>query len=62
MALLIESSDARAPTAASLVPTETLRRVVYQFFHALLNIKHLGSIDRIAQGLNHIAKVMSTAR
>jgi hypothetical protein len=32
----------------SLIPNDLLKRITYQFFHALLNIKHLGSIDRIA--------------
>jgi hypothetical protein len=28
------------------------------YFHALLNIKHMGSIDRIAQGLSILCKSM----
>ncbi|CAD8201491.1 unnamed protein product [Paramecium pentaurelia] len=46
----------------NLIPNDLLKRITYQFFHALLNIKHLGSIDRIAQGLYELCKTMGVSK
>jgi hypothetical protein len=48
LASLIQAHDRTVLNVNPIVEPVPLRAIVYQFFHALLNIKHLGSIDRIA--------------
>ncbi|KAM3144290.1 hypothetical protein pb186bvf_003454 [Paramecium bursaria] len=59
LAALIEfnSNDNKSP-----IETVPLKKITYQFFHALLNIKHIGSIDRIAQGLSYLCKTMANSK
>ncbi|KAL4459843.1 hypothetical protein ABPG74_003369 [Tetrahymena malaccensis] len=39
-----------------------LESIVNQYFHTLVNIKHIGSIDRIAIGLNTMCKAMNEVK
>jgi hypothetical protein len=61
LSALIETYEKVSPVD-DIVPTQALKSIVYQFFHALLNIKHMGSIDKIAHGLNQVAKIMCTTK
>lgn len=46
------------PTIASHVPRKQLRDLVSTYFYALINLKHMGSVDRISNGLQKMAKVV----
>lgn len=42
----------------SYIPTDSLVQLVNTYFYALINLKHMGSVDRISNGLAKMAKVI----
>jgi len=40
------------------IPAESLVQLVNTYFYALINLKHMGSVDRISNGLGKMAKVI----
>ena len=42
----------------SYIPTDALVQLVNTYFYALINLKHMGSVDRISSGLGKMAKVI----
>lgn len=40
------------------IPTDSLVKLVNTYFYALINLKHMGSVDRISNGLGKMAKVI----
>lgn len=40
------------------IPNQALVQLVNTYFYALINLKHMGSVDRIASGLSKMAKVI----
>jgi len=40
------------------LPVEALIQLVNSYFYALINLKHMGSVDRIAGGLGKMAKLI----
>lgn len=43
---------------AKHVPKKELIELVNTYFYALINLKHMGSVDRISNGLQKMAKVI----
>lgn len=43
---------------APKVPKKELIELVNTYFYALINLKHMGSVDRISNGLSKMAKVI----
>ena len=43
---------------APKVPKKELNELVNTYFYALINLKHMGSVDRISNGLSKMAKVI----
>ena len=44
--------------SSEYIPSETLIKLINTYFYALINLKHMGSIDRISKGLGKMAKVI----
>lgn len=44
--------------AETIIPEKALVELINSFFYALVNLKHMGSIDRIAKGLERMSKVL----
>jgi hypothetical protein len=42
----------------NFIPSENLIKLINTYFYALVNLKHMGSIDRIAKGLGKMARVI----
>lgn len=40
------------------LPKKELIELVNTYFYALINLKHMGSVDRISNGLSKMAKVI----
>jgi hypothetical protein len=40
------------------VPKDSLIKLINTYFYALINLKHMGSVDRISNGLGKMAKVI----
>jgi hypothetical protein len=40
------------------IPSDSLVTLVNTYFYALINLKHMGSVDRISNGLAKMAKVI----
>lgn len=40
------------------IPSDSLVQLVNTYFYALINLKHMGSVDRISNGLAKMAKVI----
>jgi hypothetical protein len=40
------------------IPSDGLVKLVNTYFYALINLKHMGSADRISNGLGKMAKVI----
>lgn len=40
------------------IPSDSLVQLVNTYFYALINLKHMGSVDRISNGLGKMAKVI----
>ena len=43
---------------AKIVPKKELIELVNSYFYSLINLKHMGSVDRISIGLGKMAKVI----
>lgn len=48
----------RNPVLAKNIPKKELIELVNTYFYALVNLKHMGSVDRISCGLSKMAKVI----
>lgn len=44
--------------SSQYIPNEPLVQLVNTYFYALINLKHMGSVDRISGGLAKMAKVI----
>ena len=44
--------------STNYIPTHSLVKLVNTYFYALINLKHMGSVDRISNGLAKMAKVI----
>lgn len=44
--------------STNYIPTDSLVKLVNTYFYALINLKHMGSVDRISNGLSKMAKVI----
>lgn len=51
-------SIAEADLTEKMIPEKSLVELVNVFFYALVNLKHMGSIDRISKGLERMSKVL----
>jgi hypothetical protein len=40
------------------LPLEHLKRLITTYFFSLVNLKHMGSVDRISKGLGKMARVI----
>jgi hypothetical protein len=40
------------------IPSESLIRLINTYFYALVNLKHMGSVDRISKGLGKMSRVI----
>jgi len=58
--LLFQSIAALAEvdSAQHYLSEKALTDVIYSFFYALVNLKHMGSVDRIARGLQRMSKAL----
>ena len=45
-------------TSGLYMPAQPLAQLVNTYFYALINLKHMGSVDRISTGLGKMAKVI----
>ena len=46
------------PFSNKFMPKKELIQIVNTYFYALVNLKHMGSVDRISMGLAKMAKVV----
>jgi hypothetical protein len=44
--------------STKFIPSKDLIQLVNTYFYALINLKHMGSVDRISGGLGKMAKVI----
>jgi hypothetical protein len=49
---------AEADNGQQYLSEKALTDVIYSFFYALVNLKHMGSVDRIARGLQRMSKAL----
>lgn len=49
---------AGTPNSSEYIPKEEMIELVNTYFYALINLKHMGSVDRISIGLQKMAKVI----
>ena len=47
-----------ATNSTKFIPKEELIDLVNTYFYALINLKHMGSVDRISLGLQKMSKVI----
>lgn len=60
---LVSVNERRSPPSVpSFIDTDSLKGIINHFFNCLINVKHLGSIDRIAQGLSQLCRIMNEGR
>ena len=45
-------------SSSQYLPVEHLVQVITTYFYALINLKHMGSVDRIATGLGRMSKII----
>jgi hypothetical protein len=57
--LLFQSIASLVKSSSLLyVPTASITSTINSFFYALVNLKHMGSVDRIAKGLESMSKAL----
>jgi hypothetical protein len=49
---------AEADTNQQYIAEKALTDVINSFFYALVNLKHMGSVDRIARGLQRMSRAL----
>jgi hypothetical protein len=52
------SNITATPHSSKYLPIESLVTLVNTYFYALINLKHMGSVDRIAGGLGKMARLI----